>query len=200
MIWLQIFQPLALSLDRIDREIYQQIVLYSDPVWLREICTFIVKTGNVFPVFFVFFAIYGSKKPRAAFILFVATLILLGLSESVASALKDVFQRRRPVYQMGFFISDGGYSFPSAHALNTMAFAVFWASRFKSSAHWFYVFSIIIGFARMLANFHFPGDILAGWVVGYFVGFFFAFLFNWLGKKYPPLNEVTEFGQATGAP
>lgn len=176
-------------LDLVDKQVYEYILVYADPEWLRVICHFIVKDRHIFPVLIIFFLVYGYKNPRMALILFLSTLLLLGISETSASLLKNYFGRHRPVYQMGIYISNGGFSFPSAHALNTMAFAVFWSSRFKPAAPWLYTFSLTIGTARVLSNFHFPGDVMAGWIAGYAVGTIFVFLYNSIESKY--IKKIT---------
>jgi len=179
MNWLLLIQ----KLNELDKSVYEYILLYADPAWLRTICHFLVKSSHAAPVFILFFMIYFYKNRRAAFVLLICTLLLLGISEMTASILKDIFARHRPAYQMGIYISQGGYSFPSAHALNTMAFAVFWAYRFPSFSAFLYIFSITIGIARMMANYHFPGDIIFGWLTGYLVGHGFIFFYKLAGKN-----------------
>ena len=173
------------KLDRLDKMIYENILVYADPQWLRDISLFLVKDSHIIPPLILFFLIYGYKNPRAAVLLFFSTLLLLGISEPVSSTLKSIFQRPRPINQMGIYIASGIYSLPSAHSLNTMAFAVFWSSRFKSAAPYLFSFSIIIGTARMLSNFHFPGDIIAGWFFGFIVGTSFVLVYNHIEKKFP---------------
>jgi len=175
---------LIAKLDRLDKTIYENIFIYADPEWLRSICFFLVKSSHLAPVLILFFLYYTYKKPKASLFLLVSTLILLGFSEAAASFFKELFERHRPVYQLGIYISEGGYSFPSAHATNTMAFAVFWSSRFKSASPYLYVFSLIIGLARMFSNFHFPGDILGGWILGLIVGNLFIILIDLAEKKF----------------
>jgi undecaprenyl-diphosphatase len=179
MAWNNLIQ----QLDRADKTIYEYVLVYADPVWLRNICHFLVDNRHITPILVLFFVVYTYRAPKASLVLLAATLILLGISETTTSILKDLFERHRPVYQTGIYISTGGYSLPSAHATNTMAFAVFWASRFKPAAPYLYIFSLIIGFARVLSNFHFPGDVVAGWFVGFLVGTLFIFAMNKFEKR-----------------
>jgi|GEM_PF-1592352 len=178
-------QQVLRYLDRADKTVYEHILVYADPAWLRDISHFIVKNNHIAPLLVLFFLVYTYRNPRASILLLAATLVLLGISETAAALLKDLFERHRPVYQMGIYISEGGYSFPSAHATNTMAFAVFWANRFEAASPWLYIFSLIIGTARMLSNFHFPGDILAGWALGFLIGTLFVLAWKKIEKKVP---------------
>ena len=186
------------KLDRLDKTIYENILIYADPEWVRTISHFLVKNNHIAPLLILFFLIYIYKNPKENFknsiYLFLATAVLLGVSETTASIFKDLFGRPRPVYQMGIYISNGGYSLPSAHAVNTMAFAVLWSNRFKSAAPWLFTFSLIIGAARMFANFHFPGDVLFGWITGYIVGKIFVFTLNKFEERFKgaslPLRAV----------
>lgn len=173
-------------LNQLDKSIYEYIVIYSDPPWLNQLAYFLVHGRLAVYGLIIFFIFYAKKQPKKAAYLLLITLVLLGVSESTASFFKNLFERHRPVYQVAIYVFDGGYSFPSAHALNTMAFAVLWSDRFPKAAPYLFSLSIIIGLARMLANFHFPGDILGGWLLGYATAWLYVFLIKRLEEKYMP--------------
>ena len=95
------------------------------------------------------------------------------LVSSVAGAallnilLKSLFQRERPLDQL---ISVEGYSFPSGHAMSSMALSlalviICWRTKMR----WVIVglavvYVLVVGFSRVYLNVHYVSDVLAGWV------------------------------------
>lgn len=81
--------------------------------------------------------------------------------------LKLLFQRERPLDQL---IAVEGYSFPSGHAMSSMALAlalvvICWKTRLR----WLVlaiavVYVLVVGFSRVYLNVHYVSDVLAGWV------------------------------------
>lgn len=69
----------------------------------------------------------------------------------------------------------GRFGFPSCHAANTMAFAVFLSLIFKSRrfAAVMVAWSLAISYSRIYLGVHYPGDVLAGLVVGSLYGCLF---------------------------
>jgi len=165
-------------LNRVDKTIYEHILIYADPPWLRSICEFIVHKNNLYPFLIIFFVYSIFRNPKKGFILLATTLILLGLSDATASFIKNLVERHRPIYQMGIYIAEGGYSFPSAHAVNSMAFAVFYSWKFPKASPLLYSLAIVIGISRMLATYHFPGDIMGGWIAGFLVGYLYVLVWR----------------------
>jgi membrane-associated phospholipid phosphatase len=104
-------------------------------------------------------------------------------------ALKSVFDRQRPLQGQGngeFEASTGpryNSSFPSGHAIETFALASVIAHEYPHKK-WVQVAAYgyaagVVG-ARLAANQHFPGDVMAGGAIGWFVGDFVY------GKRHNP--------------
>jgi membrane-associated phospholipid phosphatase len=103
--------------------------------------------------------------------------------------LKSVFDRQRPLEGKGngeFEASSGARyssSFPSGHSIETFAIASVLAHEYP---HKRWVKILVYGYAggvvgaRLAANQHFPGDVLAGGAIGWFVGDFVY------GKRHNP--------------
>ena len=94
-------------------------------------------------------------------------------------ALKSVFDRQRPyeTRSTGEFeaSSNARYnsSFPSGHAIETFALASVVAHEYPHK-RWVQILAYcyaagVVG-ARLAANQHFPGDVMAGGAIGWFVG------------------------------
>lgn len=89
--------------------------------------------------------------------------------------LKLIFGRQRPIELM--IIDETGYSFPSGHAMTSIAFYGFLIYLIYKYIKVKYVKNIIIlflsllialvGFSRLCLGVHYPSDVLVGFTVGY---------------------------------
>ena len=96
-------------------------------------------------------------------------------------AIKSIADRQRPTEGNGsgrFEASTGARyssSFPSGHAIETFAMASIFAHEYPHSL-WVkilvYAYAGGVVGARLAANMHFPGDVMAGGAMGWFVGDF----------------------------
>lgn len=112
----------------------------------------------------IFFYCLWRKKMRAATFWVLAT----GGSLLLNLLTKEFFQRTRP----GFWQSiapEYSYSFPSGHAMCSMATAaalvvLFRRSQWRTHVTVIALFSVLmIGVSRPYLGVHYPSDILAGW-------------------------------------
>ncbi len=96
-------------------------------------------------------------------------------STALYKLIKEIVQRNRPEETL-HLIQQGGYSFPSGHAMTGLVFyglTLYFILSFikKSSIRWMllaigvtYIF--LIGFSRIYLGVHYPSDVLAGWCLG----------------------------------
>ncbi len=105
-----------------------------------------------------------------------AILILFNsiLSTCSYAIIKNIIQRPRP--SVFLFINETGYSFPSGHATNNMAFygmliclAYIYIKNKKLKALVIGILSLwilIMGTTRIYFNVHYPSDVIAGFILG----------------------------------
>lgn len=122
----------------------------------------------------------GNRRVRVA----VLVLILsAGLSDAFCSrVIKRLVHRQRPCQAVahgrpapaGFPVRvvrpencPGSQGFPSNHAANTMAVgAAAWClTRRRLRWAWF-LLPLIIGWTRIYMGYHYPSDVLGGWIIG----------------------------------
>ena len=119
---------------------------------------------------------YGSDHFRETGLLSFEALADVTVVEL---ALKSVFDRQRPLEGAGngeFEASTSprwNSSFPSGHAIETFALASVIAHEYPHK-RWVQILAYsyaagVVG-ARLAANKHFPGDVMAGGAIGWFVG------------------------------
>ncbi len=100
---------------------------------------------------------------------------VVGGSAMLNLILKNIFQRTRPLFPNAYLI-DNGFSFPSGHAMISLAFygAIAYLSlSFLNSRRskllalsGALLISALIGFSRLYLGVHFLTDVLAGWAAG----------------------------------
>lgn len=109
-------------------------------------------------------------------------LLTFAISDQIsAHFLKEFFQRTRPCFDPNFskmcrllVPCGGGYSFPSSHAANHFALAVFSIYSLQDKGKWilpaFIFWAGIVCYAQVYVGVHFPLDVVFGAMVGIFVG------------------------------
>lgn len=148
-------------------EFYQLIQRVHNPFWDGF---FIVLSfmGSI-PVYVLLFAVlFWNIDKRFGFRLGV----LLLLSMTINSLLKDFFHYARPIGQKGirslYLSSATGYAFPSGHSQGAVTFYAYLLTRWKDLKWKLLALGLIlgIGFSRLYLGVHWPGDILAGYAFG----------------------------------
>lgn len=135
-------------------------------------------------VFILIFCIWRYKKQGVIIILLlVATFAVADFGS--AGVIKPLIKRLRPCNYPALtqtIISrvpcGTGYSFPSSHAANHFAIAVFlimvFHKRWRGIWFWCLLWACLVCFAQMYVGVHYPIDILAGAIYGTIVGYLFG--------------------------
>jgi membrane-associated phospholipid phosphatase len=158
--------------------------------WLRT-------PGNWIPLY-ILIAAYCLWKYRVKGIIIIA---FIGLSAGFAdftsaSIAKPLIHRLRPCRDPITAATDieratcgSGYSFPSTHATDHFAMAVFMILIFCKYWRWIWFWAILwaglISFAQVYVGVHYPIDVTCGAIYGALVGWFISWVFRKLQARYP---------------
>lgn len=159
---------------------------------LTPIMKFFTMIGNTESVIvlsmIVLVLLHLRTRNRSEFIL--VFLVMIG-TPVINRILKEFFQRARPDFHR--LIEIGGYSFPSGHAMNAMAFYgivafILWRhipTRFGRTVLLLLsgLFIFTIGISRVYLGVHYPSDIIAGYLASGFWLSISIWVFQWYKEK-----------------
>jgi undecaprenyl-diphosphatase len=146
---------------------------FYDPFWVLMS----EKATNVV-VYLVLVTIYGRKCGlKSAVLLFIAGVVLVGLTDQLTNLFKNDFMRLRPCHNpeldgiMRLVKSScgGKYSFFSGHSSNSFALAFFFSLIFKEVKKLMPILLIFAGtvaYSRVYLGVHYPIDIFCGALAG----------------------------------
>jgi len=138
-------------------------------------------------IFFGVFLVYNFRW-KGFYIMLFGVLAVIASDQLCASFIKPVVHRLRPCYdaslsgQVRLLLSScgGQFSFPSNHASNHFAVAVFLFSILPRKIKWLkpalLFWASLVSFAQVYVGVHFPIDVICGAIIGSFLGVFFATL------------------------
>jgi len=144
------------------------------------------------PALMVWRAALRGKVQVAYFILLV---VAMGVSDLTCNTVKSMVPRLRPRHVLpgvifeesghwlrlpNDYVTDrqGGGSFPSAHAANSMTLALLAMLLWPRLKRGLWALPLVVGWSRVYMGNHYPTDVLAGWIIGVAIA-----LFIWLVWK-----------------
>ena len=182
-----------------DKEFFEWSIIYLNQKWLVHTSYLITDTKYFVLLSLPLLVVYFIKNKRECLYFICSALVLILVSESLVSILKYSFGRLRPGVSTGLYLKTNAYSFPSAHAWNSMALLSFTGLWFRKYFYLCISLSILIGIARFLDNNHFMLDIVFGWLGGFILGYlFYRFAAFYASSR--RLRAITRKASTSSAP
>lgn len=171
IIWIGISTGIMQSFDNC---IYEAVKNIRTDI-LTSVLRVITELGGTVGLFFIalitVMIMFILKKRRYA----IGIILNLLISSITYVILKNIFQRTRPPIEERL-IEESGYSFPSGHSTNNMAFYAFAIYLIYSNVKnkkirnilcvLLGAIPILIGFSRIYLRVHYASDVIAGFSLG----------------------------------
>lgn len=138
----------------------------------------------------------GGRKGKIAVIGLI--LLIIVTDQTGYRLLKETIERIRPCNALSDAITPvgcaGGFSFPSNHAVNNFAAAVFLLRIFPSYKWIFLAVATLVSLSRIYLGVHYPSDVVGGALIGAAFGYLFSIaalkLENYYSVKSESKNKV----------
>jgi undecaprenyl-diphosphatase len=148
---------------------------------------FITDVKNWYLLYIVLWFICFFKGGRIGKIAAILSLFLIAVSDQVSSfVIKNLVERIRPCNALpDVRILTGctsSFSFPSSHAVNNFAAAVFFYKIFPNLKWILFIIAFLIAFSRIYVGKHYPSDVIGGAIIGSAIGYIFGFIALWINQ------------------
>ena len=143
--------------------------------------TIITNVNNWYIAYIILLGISFVKGGRKGKIAAIGVLLLILVTDQLsARIIKEIFHRIRPCNALANVITplgcNGTFSFPSNHAVNNFAAAVFFYKLFPKLKWIVFIAASLVAISRVYIGVHYPSDIIGGAIIGSAFGYIFAIL------------------------
>ncbi len=136
--------------------------------------------------------IKGGTKGKLAVLSVI--LLVIFTDQLGYRILKEYFERVRPCNALPDVLTPlgctGSFSFPSNHALNNFAAAVFFYRLYPHLKYSLFITASLVALSRVYLGLHYPSDILGGAIIGSAFGYLFAFFVLYVDEKLKTKNQL----------
>ncbi len=109
-------------------------------------------------------------RPKRDRIIAISAIALILLTDETSQLLKHLFERTRPFHPLRDLTRPVSFSFPSNHASNMFALAVFLSYNYARSGLLCFSLAALVGYSRVYVGSHYPFDVLGGALWGIVMG------------------------------
>ncbi len=121
-------------------------------------------------------------------------LLIVVTDQTGYRILKELVMRVRPCNALSDAITPvgcaGGYSFPSNHALNNFAAAIFLMRLYPNYKWIFLVVATLVSISRIYLGVHYPSDVIGGALIGIAFGYLFSIAALKVNNYFNNKNEI----------
>lgn len=189
----------------LDREIFLELNSSFRNPWLDQLMMFLSTTTAWIPLFLVLlYLLMKNYRKQTWLILLAVGLTILLADQITSSVMKPFFERLRPSHEpilaeRVYIVNQyrgGKFGFASSHAANTFGIATLMSVALRMYRPWInllFLWAIGVGYTRIYLGVHYPGDIVAGYLVGFICALIAWFLLK-LVRNFVPRSSTLETG------
>lgn len=158
---------------------------------------FITEVKHWYLVYVIFLLLLIFKGGKLGRISALMVIILITVTDQFsASFLKNLIGRIRPCNELPdvniLAGCTGSFSFPSAHAVNNFAVAVFFSMLFPKYKWPLFLTAFLLALSRVYVGVHYPSDIIGGALIGSAFGYLFAKFALYINKFFQSKSADTK--------
>jgi membrane-associated phospholipid phosphatase len=154
-----------------DEAVSQKIARWSDNRIRRALAWLVARTGDSWLWLLISTVLIWQKQPVGW-----SLLITVAVAALLTAVAKGLFKRERPSEKWA--ISTDKYAFPSGHASRAGAVAVTLTAAFPEWGVLFFLWALLVCFARVALSRHFVMDVAGGLLFGIGVGLVLQLIFQ----------------------
>jgi undecaprenyl-diphosphatase len=165
----------------------------ANPVFDKLFVT-LTNVNNWYITYIILWGICFFKGGKIGKIAAILAIFLITASDQFSShLLKPMVERTRPcnvLEEVNILVScTKSYSWPSSHAVNNFAAAVFFALLFPKLKYVLFSFAFLVALSRPYVGVHYPSDIVAGALIGSGIGYLFAIAARKINERLSMVKE-----------
>ncbi|NPV11753.1 MAG: phosphatase PAP2 family protein [Ignavibacteria bacterium] len=142
-----------------------------------------VRNWYLLYIFLWFLILFKGGRYRVG--LAIGMILLVVVSDQLSSVLlKSLFARPRPckvLENVHLLVGcTDSYSFPSSHAVNNFAAAMFFTYFYRHLKWILFSVASVMALSRIFVGVHYPSDVLGGALIGMGIGYLMAVIYNFI--------------------
>jgi len=163
--------------------------------FLNKFFSIITDVNNWYIAYLILAGIAFFKGGTRGKITVIGLILLIVVTDQTGyRLLKESIERLRPCIVLADAFTPvgcaGGFSFPSNHALNNFAAAIFLMRLYPNYKWIFLVVATLVSISRIYLGVHYPSDVIGGALIGSAFGYLFSIAALKVEKYFISKNEA----------